>query len=286
MTAPPRLWPAADLRIRDGASVPPGFGDTLALVLDDVEATAVEGSELERAWRVHFADAPARDAALSPLREALQTWVDVSSIDVEDEGWVIRVQEDLKSVRVERIVVAPPWDVPATVAPGDIVLVIEPSMGFGTGHHQSTRLCLALLQRLPLDGLRVVDVGTGSGVLALAALRLGASDVEAIDNDGDSVDAATDNVARNGAGSAVHVHRADVADHAIAPGGVVIANLTAWLLRRYRDALVSLVAPGGRLLTSGFTVDQVPHVIESFPELEPETTLDEEDWVGMTFRRP
>lgn len=286
MSSTPRSWPAIDVVVRDDAALPDTFADTLALVLDDVAATAVEGSEVERRWRVHFPAAGDRDAALAPLRTALGTVADLAPVDVEDEGWAVKVQNDLKAVRVGRIVVAPPWDLP-TRWDGDaaIVIEIEPSMGFGTGHHQSTRLCLALLQRLSLQGARIIDVGTGSGVLSIAARRLGATTVEAFDNDEDSVAAARDNVARNGETAAIHVIRADVSDHAIPPAPLVIANLTAWLLRRYRDPLVALLAPQGRLVSSGFTTEQVPMVLDAFPDLEPETTLEEEDWAGVTFRR-
>src|SRR5205814_826268 len=111
--------------------------------------------------------------------------------------------QNLKAIEVDGVVVAPPWDVPqGTSKP---VIVIEPSMGFGTGHHATTRLCLRLLQRRELRGARVIDIGTGSGVLALAAWKLGARDVVAIDNDPDALDSARANIARNGGAAAIDV---------------------------------------------------------------------------------
>ena len=85
-------------------------------------------------------------------------------------------------------------------------------MGFGTGHHATTRLCLELLQRIDVAGARVIDVGTGSGVLALAAWKLGAAGVTAVDNDPDALQNARDNIARNGGAGRIEVVQADLVD--------------------------------------------------------------------------
>ena len=101
----------------------------------------------------------------------------LTAVDVPDEDWAARSQASLKAVRVGNLIVAPPWDAP-------IVVAIRPSMGFGTGHHASTRGCLVLLERAGVGrGTRACDVGTGSGILAIAAAKLGAHDVWATDID-------------------------------------------------------------------------------------------------------
>jgi ribosomal protein L11 methyltransferase len=279
-----RTWPALDLSVCAGARPDPQLADRLALTLDDLPVLAVEDDGRGR-WRVYLADGAARESALGALRAALGPVVDLEPVDVPDEGWALKVQRALGSVRAGRIVVAPPWEAEGPVAgPGDVRVEIEPSMGFGTGHHQSTRLCLLLLQALPVEGRRVLDVGTGSGVLAIAAAKLGAAEVAALDHDDDAVRAARENAARNGVRLSVAL--ADLESVAVPPADIVLANLTALTLRRFRDRLVGLVAGSGVLVASGFTVDQVPLVEESLAPLAVTGRVEEDDWVALTLRRP
>jgi ribosomal protein L11 methyltransferase len=285
-----RAWPAIDVaRLDDGAadgadSGPDGGADLdvrLQLALDDLGATAIEATTA--GWTVYFDEPAVRDAALSALRDALGDVVVLAPREVPDEGWAVKVQASLGAIQAGRVTIAPPWDVPA--AAGDETIVIEPSVGFGTGHHQSTRLCLCLLQELSLEGRSVLDVGTGSGVLALAAARLGAATVLGIDNDADAIAAARENVARNATTVPVALEVSDLARDTLAPADLVLANLTAWVIRAHADALRSLVRPGGTLVASGFTTDQVPLVTESLAPLRVAQRLDEDDWVGLAFTR-
>jgi ribosomal protein L11 methyltransferase len=291
----PRSWPALD--VLPPALPPSGheaLEEQLLLLLDDLGPVALESSADGIGWRIFFDDGPARDRAVHALRERLRPPCTVVSVEVEDEGWVQKVQQELRAVRVGRFVVAPPWDVPLgpTMPPppdepgGDIVLVIEPSTGFGTGHHQSTRLCLDALASLPVDGRRVLDVGTGSGVLALAAARLGAQEVVAVDNDPDAIAAARQNAARNHLSASVDVRLEDLTTAARPPFDIVLANLTAWTLRSHRVALAVLVAQEGWLVASGFTHDQIPLVKDSYSALAVDDERSEDDWVAVTFRKP
>lgn len=309
--ADPRLpaWPALDVEC---GAAPPALAevaDRLALALDDLDVTAVDPAHDGR-WRVFFTTGPARDAARMALARAFPRDLTLTAVDVPDEGWAIKVQAALGPVQVGRIVVRPPWDAgaarrlpgeqPAAGSADLIAIVIEPSMGFGTGHHQSTRLCLRLLQRLDLAGRHLLDVGTGSGVLAIAAARLGAARAVAIDNDPDAVAAARDNARRNGVDHVVEVRLADVGslrDRVTRREGerpddpwaeraeVVVANLTASVIRALREPLVSLVPPGGWLVAGGFTVDQVPLVEEALAPLRVQVREDEDDWVGLALQR-
>lgn len=284
-----RHWPALALVRRAATALPADFDDLLAVALDEVAATSVDDNGAGQ-WRAFFGGDESRDRALPALRSTLGAFVEVTPIDVPDEGWVVKVQAGLGPVRIGRLVVTPPWHAASgafetAATPDTEVITIEPSTGFGTGHHQSTRLCLIALQRLPLGGARVIDVGTGSGVLAIAAVTLGAREVVAFDDDPDAVAAAARNIASNGLDGRLALTTASVSELAAQPGDVVMANLTALLLHRHARAISDLVRPGGRLVASGFTTDQVRVVEDAFPEYTVERRDEEDDWVGLTLGR-
>ena len=163
--------------------------------------------------RVFFSKDHDRDRAIEALAASGPPPI-VSVVAVADDGWAERSQAGLTQVRVGRLVVAPPWaagrvDAETGSEPARLITIL-PSMGFGTGHHQSTRLCLRLLQQVELSGLNVLDVGTGSGVLAIGAWRLGATRVLGIDLDPDALASAQENVELNGADAGVHLRALDV----------------------------------------------------------------------------
>ena len=248
---------------------------------------------LER--RVFFFSVAARDAARRAIAGTLEPeGVRASAIDVPDDGWARRSHARLRAVRIGRLVVAPPWDCPTAAEDTAHVVVIDPSTGFGTGHHPTTRLCLAALQRARPElaaSRRVLDLGTGSGVLAIAAVRLGARSVVAIDRDPDALANARANIARNGAGDRIVVVEAELAAPATAAvdggGDVVVANLTATFFATRPAAVLRRVTPGGLLIASGITTAEesaVRAVLE--PPLSPVTRAIEDEWTCLVFRRP
>jgi ribosomal protein L11 methyltransferase len=167
------------------------------------------------------------------------------------------------------------------------VIVIEPSMGFGTGHHATTRLCLAHLQEIDVAGRTAVDVGTGSGVLAIAASRLGAARVLAIDDDEDAIQSARENLELN-PGVDITLGVLDLRRAGVRPFHVVLANLTGALLVSAARALLALATPGGTLILSGFMESEEPVVVAAFEACEVERRSQEDEWVCMTLhsRRP
>ena len=269
--------------------------------LDAFEPVAIQEHETGDAWRVFFRTRAQRDGARRALAAEFENALDLASVDVDDEDWARRSQGSLRAVRAGRIVVAPPWDVPPgrdsrfairdsnrespnhgpRTASRDLVIIIDPSTGFGTGHHATTRLCLELLQTVDLEGRRVIDVGTGSGVLAIAAAKLGASPVIAIDNDPDALRNARDNVRRNSV--QVDVLEEDLSTISVASADVVLANLTSAALQRFALSLSSLVRPGGTLIASGFSRGDLDDITRALKASE-QDVLHDGDWTAAKLR--
>jgi ribosomal protein L11 methyltransferase len=251
--------------------------DRLYALLDDFEPAAIHDDEDNDVWRVFFRAPAARDAARVAL--ARVSGIRVAALDVPDEDWARRSQESLTAIQAGGLLVAPPWDVPRNSATP--VIIIEPSTGFGTGHHSTTRLCLQLLQRLELRGARVLDVGTGSGVLALAAWKLGAGDVVAMDNDPDALDNARDNIARNGAAAAIDIIRDDLESLRIERADVVLANLTGAVLVRYSRELRRLLADKGYLILSGFARSDLVLIQKAFRDFATVHAETDNEWAAL-----
>ncbi len=260
--------------------------DLLSAELDDFRPTAI--TEIPNGVVAFFGSAESRDAALGRL-ETFEL-VDVVAEDVPDEQWAERSQAALTPVTVGAVTVAPPWaadDGLRASAPGPVI-VIQPSMGFGTGHHASTRLCLDLLQRVPLTGARVLDVGTGSGVLALAARLLGAAEARGVDIDADAMANARENLELNPAVSGVAFDQLDLAGvgrDLVEGFDVVLANLTGAMLQREVETLGALAAPHAHLIVSGFQAEEAGAVLGAFQGWTVVEERVEATWVGAHLSR-
>lgn len=218
---------------------PAGLTGDLRAYLDDLVALALPGA----AARIHVAPLP-------------------------DEPWGEAWRAHFRPLPVGRsLLVCPPWEVPPPdLARGRLVVWIEPGRAFGTGGHGSTRSCLQLLERA-LRMARVphaLDVGCGSGILAIAAAGLGVPRVDAFDVDPDAVAATIENAQRNGVEARVsaRVAAADAWDGPAAP--LVLANLLAAAHIALAPALARLIAPGGRLIAGGLLAHEAPIVAGTF----------------------
>jgi len=173
---------------------------------------------------------------------------DTVEIDDVADGWEDAWRDFHHGVRVGRCWVGPPWEEPPANA---VTVVIDPGRAFGTGAHATTRLCLAALQTIDLDGKTVLDVGTGSGVLAVAADRLGAARAVGIDIDPDAIQSANENLLLNPEAQRVSFAVGDL--NVVNPGtaDVVIGNLSGALLVRSASMLLAAARGGGVVIVSG-----------------------------------
>lgn len=183
------------------------------------------------------------------------------------------------------LVIRPPWE-KYEAKPGEQILELEPGRAFGTGLHETTRLVAQAIQKYASDvtGRTVLDVGCGSGILALAALALGAERAVAIDVDQEAIDVTRENAERNGLTSRIEASTTDLAElHLVAP--VVLANIEAKVLIPIAEVLERHVLPGGLLLLSGILVPQKDDVRNAYPDMELLEAPALGEWVLLALRK-
>ena len=179
--------------------------------------------------------------------------------EVAEQNWVQLTQSQFDPIRVsERLWIVPSWH--EAPDPDAIVLVLDPGMAFGTGSHPTTRLCLEWLERTVTPGVSILDYGCGSGILAIAAAKLGAGDVLGVDIDLQAVGAAISNAERN----EVNARFDDSAKEIKGQFDIMVANILSNPLKALAPAICSHVRPGGRLALSGILAEQAEELIAAY----------------------
>lgn len=201
---------------------------------------------------------------------------------IDDKDWLESWKADFVPIRIGAFLVRPTWS--EAVAGDAVELVLDPGMAFGTGLHPTTQQCLEALSTMSLEGKSALDVGTGSGILAIAAAKRGASPVVAVDTDVLAVDAARENAMRNGV--AIPVAEGTAAD---VPGrfDVVIANIVSPVLQSIAPHLAARLSGGGTLIVAGISAPAEAATREAFAQarLEVLDRTERDDWVALALRR-
>lgn len=203
--------------------------------------------------------------------------------EVEDENWTERWKEFYQPVRVGRsLMVRPAWD--KAEDPGGLLVVgMDPGMAFGCGTHPTTTMCMRLLEDVVSGGEIVLDVGTGSGILAIAAARLGAARVLAVDSDGVAVRSAMGNVDLNGLDDVIDVREGNLLDGIETQADIIVANIVADVILRLLPAACCLLKPGGKFIASGIISHRREEVARALEEagLAIRIALDEGEWTAF-----
>jgi ribosomal protein L11 methyltransferase len=278
-----------------GTSVEPAFDlvdEGLGARVDTTRPAVVRGYVPAR-------DASAAEAAAALTAEALghlqafglRTIGELRTRIVHEEDWAEAWKVYFPVLRVgRRLVIRPTWRRHRR-EPDDVVLALDPGMAFGTGLHPTTRLCLAALETLAdrgaIDGARVLDVGCGSGILAIAAVKLGAAEALGVDTDPIAIESTLANARRNRLARRIHARVGSLPS--LEPAfDVVLANLIAGVLVPLAGPLRDELRPGGTLLASGIFIDREGEVRAAFEAAELVVTerSAEGDWVALTAIRP
>ncbi len=187
---------------------------------------------------------------------SMQLGFDIGSLNIDteqvkDEDWAENWKKYYKPMKAgKRLVIKPSWE-KYDAAPSDLVIEIDPGMAFGTGSHETTSMCLATLEDVITPGCTCIDVGTGSGILGLAAAKLGASDVLAIDLDADAVKTAKENVIKNGLADTVRVVHGDLLEKQDEVADVIVANIIADVICYLAGPVRSHLKKNGTFICSG-----------------------------------
>jgi ribosomal protein L11 methyltransferase len=306
--------PVSETWLEIACEVPADLADVLAAYLTDLSGNGVcienlnvdafSPSEIihtpNRTIRAYFGsgdDIDARLADITVFIEQLAARTPGLSLpkpvlsQVRAEDWSSSWKVNFKPLRVgRRLLIVPSWEA-ADANPDDIILQIDPGMAFGTGGHETTRLCLELLEQF-MDGLAnrppssVLDLGTGSGILAMAAARLGAGQVRAVDIDPQAVEVARENLAINGLTGRVECCSTPL-ESLTESYDLILANILAEELVRLAPLLTARLKEGGMLVLSGILSEKENLVRNGFSAcpLEYRETRRQGEWVAMLYRK-
>ena len=240
-----------------------------------IALSALFEPDRDRAGLVHVLTDLAPD--LSPGQIAFRT--------IEDQDWTRVWMDQFQPMRFGRRLWIYPWNIEPPAGDADAIIVrLDPGLAFGTGTHPTTALCLEWLDALDLSGRTVIDYGCGSGVLAIAALKLGAAHVVGVDNDPQALAASQDNAERNGVGAHLTLCTPDAFD--AAPADALVANILAGPLAELAPRFATCVKAGGVLALSGILAGQQSELVERYSEwFESLVVAAREDWIRISARR-
>jgi ribosomal protein L11 methyltransferase len=212
----------------------------------------------------------------------------IGSSEVDDEDWSTAWKKYYKPFHIsDSVVIKPSWE-PYEQQPGETIVIMDPGMAFGTGTHETTRLCSQLLEKYVQKGDKVIDVGCGTGILSIIAVKLGASHAEAIDIDEVAARVSRENCEINGVSDRISVRKGVLADLEPQKADIVVANIIADVVIGLSTLMPSYLKKEGLLLTSGIIRERKEDVIKAYKGIGFEfvDVLEMGEWVAIIFKCP
>jgi ribosomal protein L11 methyltransferase len=250
---------------------------------EDVDT--LRGYLREQRWSASM-QAGVDDVIRTVHRSSRSSLPDIIVTRIPDVDWNAAWEKTIRPIRIgRRIVIAPTWH-PHTPEPGDVVITIDPKMSFGTGYHESTRLIIRLMEDSVRAGSAVLDIGTGTGVLAIGAVKLGAGSAVGVDVDEWSEMNARENAELNGVSTRVTIIRGTLADVPEATFDVVLANIQRTILLPIMRDMIARLRPSGTLLLSGLLLGDEEDIVHA-AESAGATVVDREsenEWIALALR--
>ncbi|MBO4471128.1 MAG: 50S ribosomal protein L11 methyltransferase [Clostridia bacterium] len=261
---------ASGTMIEDKADIPdPSKPHGIWEIIDPKLLDTMPEDVLVHAWFENNAGLPAR---IEKIRNSLAALsfscedagsLQLDTVSVNDESWKDTWKKYYKPFYAGRhLLIKPTWE-PCEPRPGDLVIEIDPGMAFGSGTHETTGMCLSLLEEIIRGGEEIIDVGTGSGILAIGAALLGAGHVLAVDIDPDAVKVADENVRHNHVDNIVSVQQGNLLDRVDDVCDICVANIISDVIISFAAPLKEHIRPGGLFLCSGIVSVRADEVAEA-----------------------
>ena len=224
------------------------------------------------------------------LKRNSQGYINVGSLEmtkreIEGDDWLNTWKEHFKPIPIRDVVICPRW-IDYAKKPNEKIVNINIGMAFGTGEHETTSMCVELLQDFDLNGLTIYDIGCGSGILGITAIKLGAKEAIMSDIDEIAVKASYENALLNNVAESCDISQKDLLNGATKPCDLVVSNITAEVLVLMADDMAKLLPEGKPLILSGILADRVDKIMTAYGDYFTKTKqIQHGEWCGITFVR-
>ncbi|WP_419743673.1 50S ribosomal protein L11 methyltransferase [Macrococcoides bohemicum] len=245
--------------------------------------------------KVYFSELDYSDAIIDEIKEKINglqdvevTRLEITTDEVQEEDWANEWKNHFHAFKAsERFVVVPSWENYENQNDDEFIIKLDPGMAFGTGDHATTSMCLKLIEKYVQPHQSVIDVGTGSGILSIAAHQLGAAPIKALDLDSVAVRVAVDNFEKNDCADAIQAEPGNLLKGESEKRDVIFANILAHIVDLMIDDSFALLNDNGLLITSGIILEKEEMIVEHLERVgyKIEEIMRENGWIAIAARK-